>query len=777
MPASGQTRHIPLLQRITSIASLILAVLLVAFPAASDAAARKGRAAERSEQLVNLPGHVLPALEKATVLPPDVSAGKARDVLTLTLVLKRHDQAGFERYLRDVNDPASPTYRRFLGQSEIAARFGPSRSAYNKVLDHLRKHGFELVEGSANRLTLMVRGTRVQAERTLGLRISDYQIGDRIFYANDRDPALPKALSSHVMTISGLTNLARAGRSTESQWKRVCSWQPSFPHDSSLPVGYSASSVTEFAFGKPPFPGLLQTLVVFVLDIDIQLSCLVRDVIDNLQNSPYDHLAGILDGTGQTIGLLEFDTFRASDISDYIGLINRARGTIAPISKLSQVPVNGGVSTPGSGQVEVLLDIAATMRIAPGARVVVYHAPFSGQAASYATLFNAMINDGVTVISNSWSSCEDQVTLADVQGIDAVLQSAAASGISVFNASGDSGNTCLDGSPNTAGVPATSPSATAVGGTSLRVAPGSTYGSETWWDGSNSTPPTGRGGFGVSRYFARPAYQDGLNASSMRSIPDVVVAADPANGITLCQADDGGCPTGLAHGGNKLSGADLGSFHGTAQSEPRTNIGPLTSVLYPLANTDAFHNASSMGSDFAHVGLGSPNLNVLNRLLSGGSVGLPDPVQSQVSSHLLVDLDVISAHHDASGVLQGVGVPADGSSKNGVLVRLLDANGNIVSGRTVTLTPNGGNAVVTPASAVTSVSNGAAVFEVTDLTPEMVTFTVTDTTDGIVLQNTASVIFGVPPAISAGISANPPNVQANGTSTAVITVTLRDSLG
>ncbi len=35
------------------------------------------------------------------------------------------------------------------------------------------------------------------------------------------------------------------------------------------------------------------------------------------------------------------------------------------------------------------------------------------------------------------------------------------------------------------------------------------------------------------------------------------------------------------------------------------------------ANPGTFHNAASMGSDFAHVGLGSPNLNTLFLEISG----------------------------------------------------------------------------------------------------------------------------------------------------------------
>src|SRR6202050_5182242 len=96
--------------------------------------------------------------------------------------------------------------------------------------------------------------------------------------------------------------------------------------------------------------------------------------------------------------------------------------------------------------------------------------------------------------ATDWAYCEDQTTLADVKSIDSIFQNAAAAGISIFNGTGDSGSTCLDGSPNTISVPADSPNATAVGGSSLTTGPTYTYGSETWWNGTLDTPPTGQGG-------------------------------------------------------------------------------------------------------------------------------------------------------------------------------------------------------------------------------------------------------------------------------------------
>src|SRR5260370_33531336 len=146
------------------------------------------------------------------------------------------------------------------------------------------------------------------------------------------------------------------------------------------------------------------------------------------------------------------------------------------------------------------------MTIATGAKVIVYDAPFKGQG-SFQALLSQMVNDHVSVISNSWAYCEDETSLADVQGIDSIFQEAAAAHIAVFNGAGDSGSTCLDGSRNTVSVPADSPNATAVGGSSLSVGAGFTYLGESWGNGSNNSPPTGQGGVGVSKVFPAPPYQ------------------------------------------------------------------------------------------------------------------------------------------------------------------------------------------------------------------------------------------------------------------------------
>src|SRR5579863_3032944 len=137
--------------RVSASASVFF-LLIFAMLAAKGLASTGGDAQPRSAggaAMVRIPGHVLPALAKASVIrlqtPASVLSREANQPLTLTLVLKRDDEVGFERYLHEVYDPHSNIFRHFLTQGEIAARFGPSQTAYDDVLAYLRARGFTLV--------------------------------------------------------------------------------------------------------------------------------------------------------------------------------------------------------------------------------------------------------------------------------------------------------------------------------------------------------------------------------------------------------------------------------------------------------------------------------------------------------------------------------------------------------------------------------------------------------------------------------------------------------
>jgi hypothetical protein len=757
--------------RATALAAAVVVSLAFPSPSRGRATARSGRGAAHRGPTVRLPGHVMPALAGAVRVAPATHATSGRrdadgEPLTLTVVLRRDDQVGFERYLHALYEPGTPSYRRFLSQRAIADRFGPSPRTYKGILRYLRANGFQLAEGSTNRLTLTVHGTRRGAERAFGVQLHDYRIGDRVFRANDRDPALPAQLAPQVQAVIGLSDLARPAPTTKAIRKAINEVICQIISLACPEVPGRRDVILELCraqFDQNGNPNSDAFLSFLNLKCNPNLAASFRT--EAAQLAPGAWLG--IDGTGQKIGLLEFDTFDRNDVVDYLAF----RGSpAAQIAKLAQVHVNGGAPA-GANQAEVLLDIDAVLTLAPGADVVVYDAPFTGAGTSFQALLNAMVTGGVTIISNSWAYCEDQTTLADVQSIDAILANAAASGISVFNATGDTGSTCLDGSQNTVAVPADAPSATAVGGTSLKSgAVPSIYGTESSWNGAGDTPPTGQGGFGVSRFFARPAYQNGQTTSPMRSVPDVAVNADPAEGPMICQASAGGCPSGLLFGGTSVAAPIWGAFAAQLNQAQGHNIGAFNPVLYPLAATQGFHSAASLGTDFAHVGLGSPDVDALHLLLSGQTAGSVSAAVSEV-------IPLARRSPGSTDIPLAAGVAADGASPGYVLVQLRDANGNFIGGKTVSLAASPGSHVtIAPPSGVSTAANGAVVFTLTDLMPETVTFKATDTTDGLVLATTPTIEFEVPPAAGAVIGAFPTTVTADGTSMTTITVTLKDAL-
>ncbi len=584
-------------------------------------------AASGGGAMVRIPGHVLPALARATRIKESRAEMRAKgsEPMRLTLVLKHDDQKGFERYLHDVYRRKSANFRRFLTQREIAARFGPSRKDYDDVLAYLRKNGFKLTDGSTNRMTITVLGTRREAERAFDVEIGDYRIADRRFRANAHDPALPSGIAAHVESIVGLANLARPHHAVVSTTRNLAA--ASCPVMEALCTGQVGAAARQIwadtclsslrTQGSNDWENNLEALSAAECQHAGSPAVALR-AADAAQPPARTVTRGAaLDGSGQTIGLIEFDSFRQSDVFDYFAYLGfPGYGQL----HLSEVKVSKGAA-PGPDEDEVLLDIDTVLTLAPGAQVVVYDAPFSGAGTSFQELLNDSIGGNPKIISNSWSYCEDQTTPADVQSIDALFQQAAMASTTIINDTGDSGNTCLDGSAGIIGVPADSPNATAVGGSALTSGPGLTYGSETWWDGANDTPPTGQGGYGTSEYFSTPAYQSGLNAGPVRSIPDVVANADPAAGTEICEADAGGCPTGLIYGGTSFSAPVWAAYIARLSQEYGGPLGFLNPLLYQFAGTAAFHNAASMGSDFAHVGLGSLNLDALYVLWKKIAVG------------------------------------------------------------------------------------------------------------------------------------------------------------
>jgi subtilase family serine protease len=138
----------------------------------------------------------------------------------LTLVLRRSDQPGFERFVSLVQNPRSSRFRHFETQRALTARFGPTQGAYNRVLGWLRSRGLRLVAGSANHLTLTVAGSRQATARAFKVPIVEYATTSRAgrVYANQQAPVVPRWLAGELAAVDGLSNVVAPSRAPEQSF-------------------------------------------------------------------------------------------------------------------------------------------------------------------------------------------------------------------------------------------------------------------------------------------------------------------------------------------------------------------------------------------------------------------------------------------------------------------------------------------------------------------------------------------------------------------------------
>jgi kumamolisin len=246
----------------------------------------------------------------------------------------------------------------------------------------------------------------------------------------------------------------------------------------------------------------------------------------------YNFPAG--DGTGQCVAIIELGGgFRVADLRTYF------QSHHLQLPRVTAVSVDGARNKPsGNADAEVMLDIEVVGAIAGKTQIAVYFAPNTDRG--FLDAITTAVHDHLrqpSVISISWGGAESQWTSQAMTAMDQAFQDAAALGVSVCCASGDSGSG--DGvNDQLAHVdfPASSPFALACGGTRLTAA-GTTIAQEIVWNESTG----GATGGGVSDQFGKPAYQAHANVPKSvnpgnrvgRGVPDIAGDADPQTGYIV----------------------------------------------------------------------------------------------------------------------------------------------------------------------------------------------------------------------------------------------------
>ena len=571
------------------------------------------------------------ALSKVGSVPREVAG--ARDIARLDggvrldrviLVLPRRDPDGLARLLADQQDAASPDFRRWLSPPEFERRFGASSEDVAAVEGWLTSHDLEVEDAPAGRAALVFSGRAADIENAFDTEIHEVLAEGRIRIANVRPPRLPVSLASRVVGVLSLHSfprrhpLARRTPANTSGGKHVLA-----PAD--FTAIYNVDSLTA---------------------------------------------AGI-DGSGRTIGLLAQTNVHVADTTffrSYFGL---------PVND-PVVVLNGPDPGIVSGdETESDLDLQWSGAVAPAARtlLVASMTTSTSNGVDLSALY-AVSNNLADVLSMSYAGCESDFADTDTAFYTNVWAQAAAQGISVMVASGDSGVAgCQDPSDATGtqvGVNGlgSSPYATCVGGTEfLDTSSPSTYWSttndpvtgksangyipEAAWNESGAAGGSGllATGGGQSILFSRPPWQNvvGLPADNARYVPDVSLAAALHTPYLMVQ--DGGVSgvagtsasspafAGIVARLAQVAGGRIGNLNPLLYATGRAQYGVAgTSTPAPLAaGSPAFHDittgsnsvpgltgySAGIGYDAA-TGLGSPDVGALATALPAPTAATTD---------------------------------------------------------------------------------------------------------------------------------------------------------
>jgi len=499
-------------------------------------------AAERQR----LQGYVPAAVAELNLQP--VGRLPATQILHLAIGLPLRNKEALTNLLHQLYDPASTSFHQYLTPEQFTASFGPTEADYEAVLKFARSHGLAVVGTYSHRELVDVSATVSDIEKAFQVTLRTYRhpTERREFYAPDVEPSVEAG--APILSLSGLNNylLPHPGAHRKS------SLGPADTSNGSGPSG----SLRGKDFRNAYAPGVT------------------------------------LNGSGQYVGLVEFDGYYDSDITKYenaCGLPN------VPISNVMLTGSSGYPDNNTNYVLEASLDIEMVIAMAPGlSRLYVF------EGDNFETVLSSMVTYSyIKQFSASW------VGFSFNASDDTFFQQMAAQGQTFFEASGDG---CAYTQPITG--PCDSAYVTSVGGTTLTLdSTGTKYGSETVWKSGFQTPGwglngdytqgTNHGGYwgsggGVSSTYTIPDWQQGINltavggSATMRNIPDVALTA---NEIWVTYF-------------NGLSGADIGGTSVAAplwagftalvnqqtSAEGKASVGFLNPALYAIGKSQLYNS-------------------------------------------------------------------------------------------------------------------------------------------------------------------------------------------
>lgn len=567
-----------------------LAVLLIAVPAFSQLASGGG------------------ALSNVQILGAEDQSKQ----IAVTFWLNQHDKAGFDKLVRQMYDPNSPNYHHWLKLNEYKAKFAPTAGDLAIVRQHLAAHNLRVVATDKLNHYVTARGTVADVQRATGVQLNRVKMNGQIHRMPSSEAVISGAAGKLVYAVQGLADLKYknyAARPIDPDSGKVAPLVPLAkfgPAQKFFNANCLRNSLVKNFKTGGGGPYAIYSGSRYGTNINNGPPNLAYCGYDAPQVEKAYGLTSLyqqkLDGKGQTVVIV--DAFGSDTITSDSNIFAQING-LPPLTadNFTIYYPTGPTSCGGTcgWDVETSLDVQWAHSVAPGANIALLLAADNSFTNLDLSVLYAIENGLGPVISNSYGIGE--IVLAtflpsELTVQNSLTQLAAALGISANFSSGDSGDYSLDLGVTTVSMPASSPYATGVGGTSLFLNNDHTIKLQTGW-GNNETriaaaipnPPVipplqigfiyGAGG-GTSGVWAKPSYQAALPGSA-RLVPDIGYLADPYTGAEFVITDpSSGQPSIGVVGGTSLACPMFSALWAISTQAAGTWLGQAAPLIYAL---------------------------------------------------------------------------------------------------------------------------------------------------------------------------------------------------
>ncbi len=552
--------------------------------------------------------------------------------MTVTLWLKQHNEAEFDRLVQSMYQKGSVNYHKWLTKEQYAARFAPTAQEAVAVRDYLSAHGLKIASVDKSNHFVVAQGRVADVQNAFHVQINRFSVNGETRRANLSDPMMDSAAGALVSSIQGLSDhvymphavrpvdpdtgkawrgipLASVGGSNGLFFSGNCLRSPQ-THTFKTNGGNPRATYTGNRFGSD-----------ITSDVPNLPPCgYSPSEVRSAYGLKALYKAGWT-GKGQTIVIV--DAFGSPTIRQDANTFSTLYGLPRLTTSNFQI-IRVGVATgctpadgcnPASWVDEVTLDVEWAHAVAPEANILLIATKDNTFTNLDLGVFLAASNQLGSVISNSYGAPEILIPASELKVQNSNNKLAASLGSSAQYSTGDDGDfgPASGGAFTSASAPATSPFATAVGGTSMFLNSAKTaIKLQTGW-GNNETriadvtpnppviPPLSLGfvfgaGGGASGFFGKPAYQSSLPGSK-RQTPDIGYLADPFTGVELIVTDKtaGGQVVGVI-GGTSLACPMFSALWAIANQAAGKPLGLAARMLYHLpadAITDVIDETSA----------------------------------------------------------------------------------------------------------------------------------------------------------------------------------------